>query len=207
MRQRTVAFGAAALAACILFASLIVSSRADDAAKPEISFALHKSIESGSEGPDAERTYFVAAGKRIALGVPKGCQLSGGDGLLLLLTDTGLDGEIHVKRSPFTPDLNLAENALQYRATAQKDLPEDAAVLQPSPPVMNPYPFNGWKSIGFTWSFSAFGRSQVRTVNYINLEMGVQIVVTTISAKSDAEKVDKIAKQFLASWWVMSDRR
>jgi hypothetical protein len=31
-------------------------------------------------------------------------------------------------------------------------------------------------------------------------------VVTTLAVKSDAEKVNKIAKQFMSSWWVMGTR-
>jgi hypothetical protein len=201
---RRFASQATAVATCaLLLSSTLHYVRA---VEPEISFVIHKSIESNSEGPDSDRTYFVAAGKRIAFGVPKGCQISGGDSLLLLLNDLGLDGEVNVKRSSFTPDVDLAQNAIKFREAAEQGLPREATEVEALAPVMNPFPFNGWKSLGFAWSYSAFGHSQVRSVSYINLEVGVQIVVTTISAKGDAAKVEKIARQFLASWWVMGDR-
>ncbi|MDR3402835.1 MAG: hypothetical protein P4L99_10095 [Chthoniobacter sp.] len=179
---------------------------AADSPPPEISFTTHTLKEENVEGPDVARTYITAGAKRIVVGAPKDCRLTtDGGGMLILLADAGLDGEIHVRRSPFTPELDLAQNALQYRDAASQANPKDATNLEVLPPVMNPYPYNGWKSLGFTFTYSAYGRSTVRTVSYINLEFGAQIVVTTLSTKRDAEKVEKIARQFMSSWWVMGD--
>ena len=86
-------------------------------------------------------------------------------------------------------------------------MPQGAIHVEVQQPVLNPYPFNGWKSIGFTWTYSRYGQQMVRTVSYINLEIGTQIVVTTLAGINRAEKVDKIARQFMSSWWVMSDNR
>jgi hypothetical protein len=121
--------------------------------------------------------------------------------------DAGLDGEILVKQSTFTPETALAANALKYREAAAKEMPQGASQVEVQQPVMNPYPYNGWTSLGFTWSYASSGRPMVRTVSYINLEIGVQIVVTILAVKDDAEKVDKIAKQFMSSWWVMEAGR
>lgn len=170
---------------------------------PDISFIVHKLKEENVEGPDMERTYFMAAGKRMVFGEPTGCRVGTEDGGFVLLLTDGLDGEIHVSRSTFTPELDLARNALKYRSAASASVPAGATNLEVQPPTMNPYPYNGWKSLGFTWTYSLSGRSMVRTVSYINLEVGVQVVVTTLAAKSDAEKVEKIAKQFMSSWWVI----
>ena len=155
------------------------------------------------EGPEFARTYFMAGGKRIALGVPKGVRLSVGDGFILLPVDGRFDGEIHVTRSPFATDFDLAKNALEYREAGARETPKGATDVEVQQPVMDPYPFNGWKSLGFHWTYSSFGRPMVRTVNYINLDVGVQIVVTTLAVKKDADKVDKLAKQFIGTWWVM----
>ena len=179
-----------------------------DGRRPAISFNVLKLKQENVEGPDVERTYFAAGAKRIVFGIPKGCRLSMKDGgLLILLMDAGLDGEILVKHSPFTPETGLAANALKYREAAAKEMPQGAAQIEVQQPVMNPYPYNGWTSLGFSWSYASSGRPMVRTVSYINLEIGVQIAVTTLAVKSDAEKVDKIARQFLSSWWVMDAGR
>lgn len=193
------------LASVTLALSILApGARAEGAPPPEISFNVFKMKEENVEGPDVERTYFLAGSKRIVFGQPKGCTLtSAGGHLLILLTDTGLDGEIHVDRSAFTPESDLARDALLYRAAAAKDMPNGATGVEVQQPVMNPYPYNGWKSLGFTWTYASSGRSMVRTVSYINLEIGTQIVVTTLSSKKDAEQVNKIARQFMSSWWVM----
>lgn len=170
---------------------------------PEISFAVNKLLEENAEGPNVERTYFSAGSKKIVFGLPKDCRLSpAGDHLTILLTDTGLDGEIHVARSPFSKEMDLAAEALKYREAAAKDLPGGATNIEVQQPVLNPYPFNGWKSLGFTWTYSSSGRSMVRTVSFINLEFGTQIMVTTLSVKKDSEKVSKLARDFMGSWWV-----
>ncbi len=175
---------------------------------PEISFAVHKLSEVNIEGPNVERTYFTIGTKRMIFGLPKDCRLAVEDGFLLLPTETaGFDGEVHVTRSTFTPETDLAAEALRYREAAASSMPEGSTNIQVQPPVLNPYPFNGWKSLGFTWTYSSFGRPMVRTVSYINLDGGVQVVVTTIAAKSDAAVVDKVAKGFISSWWVMDDSR
>ncbi|HSI10615.1 MAG TPA: hypothetical protein VK961_01165 [Chthoniobacter sp.] len=158
------------------------------------------------EGPEFARTYFMAGSKRIAIGVPKGVRLSVGDGFILLPVDDSFDGEIHVTRSSFGIDFDLAQNVLKYRETGAREMPQGATDIQVQQPVMDPYPFNGWKSLGFTWTYTSFGRPMVRSVNYINLDLGAQIVVTTLAVKNDAAKVDKIAKQFLGTWWVMPNK-
>jgi hypothetical protein len=178
---------------------------ATDQREAEISFAVQTLREENVEGPDVERTFFWAGSKRIVFGQPKGTRLSpDGGNLLILLTDLGLDGEIHVSPSPFRPDFDLAENALTYRETSAQRLPNGAMGVQVQQPVLNPYPYNGWKSLGFRWEYSFSGRRVVRTVSYINLEIGSQIVVTTLASRDDAEKVVKVAKDFMSSWWVMS---
>ena len=125
---------------------------------------------------------------------------------MLLPTEDSFDGEVHITQSPFAVDYDLVQNALAYREAAERDLPKGATDVVANPPVLDTYPFNGWKSQGFSWTYSSFGRPMVRTVNYINLNLGVQIIVTTLARKSDAEKVDKAAKQFIGSWWVMPDK-
>ncbi len=72
-------------------------------------------------------------------------------------------------------------------------------------PVLDPYPYNGWKSLGFTWTYELFGRRMMRTVSYINLEIGTQLELTTIAEQKYAETVGKIAKDFMSSWWLMDD--
>jgi hypothetical protein len=83
-------------------------------------------------------------------------------------------------------------------------MPGGATNIQVAQPVMNPYPFNGWKSLGFTWTYGLYGRPMVRTVSYLNLDGGVQVIITTVASQKSAEKIDKMAKQFIASWWVMA---
>jgi hypothetical protein len=161
--------------------------------------------EENIEGPDVERTYFTAAGKKIVYGLPKGCRLSTGDGFLLLPQDSAADWEIHVDRSPFTPAMDLAQDVLKYRDSAAEGTPRGATQVQVEQPVMNPYPYNGWKSLGFTWTYSCYGRSMVRTVSYVNLEVGVQVMVTTLATKANAENAGKIARRFMSSWWVKGD--
>ncbi len=180
-------------------------SLAQEARRPEISFTVHRLKEPNVEGPDVERTYFLAAGKRIVFGLPKECRVTINDNGFLLLPN-GLDGEIQVGRSAFTADFDLAKNALTYREAAAKGTPKGANQLEVQQPVLNPFPYNGWKSLGFTWTYSIAGRPMTRTVSYINLEVGVQVMVTTLAVKKDAEQVDKISKQFLSSWWVMGDK-
>jgi len=175
---------------------------AQNAQRPEIAFTVHRLNEPNVEGPDVERTYFLAAGKRIVFGQPKDCHFTFNDAGFLILP-TGLDGEIQVSRSTFTPESDLAENALKYRESAAKGTPKGATQPEVQQPVMNPYPYNGWKSLGFVWTYALSGRPMTRTVNYINLEVGVQVVVTTLAAKNDAEAVNKIARQFMSGWWVM----
>lgn len=195
------------IAALLGFAAVIPATRAETARPPEISFNVFKAKEENVEGPDVERTYFLAGGKRMVFGLPKDCRVTGdGDRLLITLADAGLDGEISVTRSLFTPDSDLAKDALVYRAAGASTMPQGAAGVEVQTPVMNPYPYNGWKSLGFTWTYVSGGRSMVRTVSYINLEIGAQIVVTTLAAKKDAEKVEKLAKQFMSSWWVMGGK-
>lgn len=205
MKHHIIFSRAALLGAAILgLLSTPDVSRAAASPPPEISFNIYKLKEENVEGPDVERTYFSAGDKRIAFGQPKGCHLSSaGDQLDILLSDAGLDGEIHVNRSPFTVDLDLAAAALKYRDAATRDLPQGAQNVEVQTPVMNAYPYNGWKSLGFIWTYSLSGRPMVRTVSYINLEIGTQIVVTTLAERKDAEAVSKIARKFMSSWWVM----
>lgn len=171
----------------------------------DISFATHRTMDVNPEGPEFARTYFMIGPKRIAIGIPKAVRLSVGDGFILLPSDDSFDGEIHIVRSPFDIDFDLAQNVLKYREAGERGIPRGATEVEVQQPVMNPYPFNGWKSLGFTWTYSSFGRPMVRTVNYINHDLGVQILVTTLAAKKDAEKVDKLAKQFVGTWWIMPD--
>jgi hypothetical protein len=176
-------------------------------AKPvEISFIVHKTMDVNPEGPEFARSYFTAGNQRIAFGLPKGVRLSVGDGFILVPVEGSFDGEIHVNRSPFGTDFDLAENALKYREAGAREIPKGATDVQVQQPALDTYPFNGWKSIGFTWTYTSFGRPMVRTVNYINLDVGAQIIVTTLAAKKDAEKVDKAAKQFIGTWWMMPDK-
>jgi len=206
--KRPLLFSRLTLPAFALLAALCVTGDAhgQDGKPPEVSFVARRVKESNVEGPDVERTYFPAGRKRIAFGQPKGCQFTFGDSsLTILLSEAGLDGEIHVSRSAFTPESDLARDALKYRDAATKEMPNGATNVEVQQPVMNPYPFNGWKSLGFTWTYAVGGRSMVRTVSYINLEIGTQVMVTTLSVKKDAEQVGKIARQFMSSWWVMKD--
>jgi hypothetical protein len=198
-RATALALGLLALAA--------PSPEAADPQRPEISFTARTLREENVEGPDVERTYFTAGRRRIIFGTPKGCRLSLGEGggVVLLLNDTGLDGEIHVSQSPFSPQSDLAAEALTYREAASRSLPGDVTNLEVQPPALNPYPYNGWKSLGFTWTYASYGRAMTRTVSYINLEIGVQIVVTTLAVNKDAAKVGKLAREFMSSWWVMGD--
>jgi hypothetical protein len=193
------------LAAGILaLAFTSATARGADSTRPEISFVVHTLREENVEGPDVERTYFTVGSQRIVFGQPRNCRLNleSGD-LVVLLTGAGLDGEIRVSRSSFTSESDLAGEALKYRDAASASMPRDATTIEAQPPVLNPYPYNGWKSLGFTWTYSFSGRPMTKTVSYINLETGVQIVVTTVAAKKDAEKVGKIAREFMSSWWVM----
>jgi hypothetical protein len=212
MKLRIFASRATALATGIL--TLAITSIGVDAAElrsGEVSFTVRTLREENVEGPDVERTYFMAAGKRIAFGIPKGCLLKNEDGGLLISPAVvgidgkigRLDGEIHVSRSTFTPEWDLTADALKYRDAAAKEVPRGATEIKVQQPVLNAYPYNGWKSLAFTWTYSLYGRSMVRTVSYINLEIGVQIMVTTLAVENDAQPVDKIAKQFMSSWWVM----
>lgn len=192
----------------LLLSSLALLSfcRGAGAASPGISFTVHHLREANAEGPDVARTYFLAKGRRIVFAKPPGCHFGRDEGgLVILLTESDLDGEIHVGESPFTPETDLAANALQYREAASKSMPRGAERVEVQPPLLNPYPYNGWKSLGFTWSYTSAGRGMVRTTSYINLEIGLQIVVTTLAARADAEKVAKIAQQFMSSWWVMEE--
>lgn len=204
MSTRYLLAEAAVLAAGLL--ALAAASRDACAAEgqdPKISFGIHKVTEDNVEGPNVERTYFTVGEKRIAFGLPKGWRITVNDGFLLLPEERGIDGEIHVTRSTFTPDYDLAANALKYRESASQSAPRGAENEEVQPPVMNPYAYNNWKSLGFTWTYSMNGRAMVRTVSYINLDVGGQVIVTTLAAKQDAEKVDQAAKQFMGSWWAM----
>jgi hypothetical protein len=174
----------------------------EGAQRPEISFTIHRLKETNVEGPDVERTYFLAGGKRVVFGEPKDCRFTVNDGGILILP-ASLDGEIRVTRSTFTPEFDLAENALKYRDAAAKNTPRGATQIVVQQPVMNPYPYNGWKSLGFVWTYAFSGRPMTRTVSYINLEVGVQVMVTTLATVNHAEPVNKIAKQFMSAWWVM----
>ncbi|EDY17471.1 hypothetical protein CfE428DRAFT_4988 [Chthoniobacter flavus Ellin428] len=178
--------------------------KAADGNPPQISFGAHKLMETNVEGPDVERTYFTIGENRVVFGLPKGWRLSTGDGFLLLPEEGTVDGEIHVTRSPFTPDFDLATNVLKYRESAAQGMPQGASKEQAQQPLMDPYPFNGWKSLGFVWSYGGQGRAMVRTVSYINLDakLGVQVIVTTLASKQDSPKIEKAAKDFMASWWV-----
>lgn len=205
MNVQTLLSKAAVLAAGILVSTVPFRDViAADNKAPDISFGASKILETNVEGPDVERTYFTAGDKRIAFGTPKGWRLSVGNGFLLLPGDGSVDGEIHVTRSPFTPETDLTTNALQYRDSATRDLPSGAENAQVQAPVLNSYPYNGWKSLGFTWTYVTQGRAMVRTVHFINLEIGAQVMITTLAARQDADKVDKIAHQFMGSWWVMA---
>ena len=175
-----------------------------EAATPPVSFALQTLKEENVEGPDVERTYFTVGADRIAIGKPQGCQVRVEENsLVLVLTGLGLDGEIRISQSPFTSDFDLAQNALKYRDSGASTIPRGSERIEVQSPVMNLYPFNGWKSLGFTWTYSFRGRAMNRTVGYINLEVGAQVVVTTLASRADAEKVEATAKQFISSWWVM----
>lgn len=169
----------------------------------EVSFIVRTMKETNIEGPDVERTYFVIAGKRVVFGTPKGCRLSvEGKDLVILPGELELDGEIRVSPSQFAPELDLAANALKYRDAAASKIPRTAVGIEVQQPVMNPFPYNGWKSLGFTWNYSLNGRALVRTVSYVNLELGIQLVVTEVAGKADAKKLSAIAQQFMRSWWV-----
>lgn len=189
-------------AGLLTLAGLVPAAPAQDTARPEISFTVHRIKEANVEGPDVERTYFTAAGQRIVFGLPQKCRATINDTGFLLLPE-GLDGEIQVGRSTFAPDFDLPKNALAYREAAAKGNPRGAEQLEVQQPQLDPYPFNGWKSLGFTWTYAIAGRPMVRTVSYINLEVGVQVMVTTLAAKADAEKIHKIARQFMSGWWIM----
>ena len=169
---------------------------------PEISFEVHKVLETPAEGPDVERTYFLVGSKRVAFAVPRDCHFQSSDGFALT-PDGDSDAEIHVTRSPLTLDANFATEAVRYHEVAAAGLPPGVEGEKPAAPVMDTYPFNGWKSMEFTWSYSLYGRSVVRSVTFINLESGVQVMVTTVAAKNEAAKIEKLARQFLSSWWVM----
>jgi hypothetical protein len=178
-------------------------TNADQAQPGEISFALHTLKETNVEGPDVERTYFTIGKKRIVIGQPKGCRFKNENGnLVLVLSDAGLDGEIQVSRSAFTPELDFVASALQYRDAVAKSVPKGASEIVTAPPILNFYPYNGWKSIGIKSTYSLIGRPMTRTVGYVNLEVGAQVTVTTLAASKDAEKVEKLAQQFMSSWWV-----
>jgi len=205
MSARPLSFKTVLVAAGFLALAFVpAKASAADGNPPQISFGAHKLMETNVEGPDVERTYFTIGDNRVIFGLPKGWRLSVGDGFLLLPEEGTVDGEIHVTRSPFAPDFDLATNALKYREAAAQGMPQGAGKEQPRPPLMDPYPFNGWKSLGFVWNYGGQGRMMVRTVNYINLEakLGVQVMVTTLASKQDSPKVEKAAKEFMASWWV-----
>ena len=196
----------APLLATLAFASTVNPVSAADPRRPDLSFVVHTLKEENVEGPDVERTYFMADARRIVFGKPKGCRLSiEGGGLLILPTDPGLDGEIRVGRSSFTPESDLAQDVLQYREAAAKGIPAGATRVEVKQPLMDTYPYNGWRSLGFTWTYVFSGRPMVRTVSYINLELGIQITVTTVAVAKDTEGVQKIARQFMSSWWVMQN--
>lgn len=177
-----------------------------DSSSPEISFALRKLSEANVEGPDVERTYFTIGAARVFIGIPKGCEARLEDGsLVLLMKNPNLDGEVRVSRSPFATDVDMVSNALTYRDADPNRAPKGATDPLPESPALNPYPYNGWKSIGFATNYSLYGKSMRRTVAYLNLDAGAQIVVTTVAAKDISEKVEKVARQFIASWWVKAE--
>jgi hypothetical protein len=191
------------VAAALSLAFLCGAASSVVAAAPEVSFNVQTLKEENVEGPDVERTYFTAVGKKIVFGKPAGTEFRATDaGFLLVPTEEGVTGEIQVAVSPLTVETDLAQNALTYREAAAKNMPkgaENAEVLQP---VLDTFPYNGWKSIGFTWTYSTSGRAMIRDVSFINLEVGVQVMVTTITTKEHSDKVRKLAQEFLSSWWV-----
>lgn len=185
---------------------LSASAQAAPEPAPDILFNVYPLKEENVEGPDVERTYFKAGSKRIVFGQPAGTYFRiQGSGLTVLFEDGKVTGEIHIGRSPFTSEFPLAENALKYREAGAKGTPAGASNIQVQQPVLDPYPYNGWKSLGFTWTYELFGRRMMRTVSYINLEIGTQLELTTIAEQKYAETVGKIAKDFMSSWWLMDD--
>src|SRR5690349_9537990 len=107
----------ALLAAAITLQSLTAAhSAGTEASLPPITFALQTLTEENVEGPDVERTFFRIGADRIAIGKPHGTQIRVEDNsLVLVLTGLGLDGEIHIAQSPFTPSFDLVQNVLKYR--------------------------------------------------------------------------------------------
>jgi hypothetical protein len=197
-----------AVAAAIANSFILAPCAEADSESPKVSFALQTLKEENVEGPDVERTYFTVGADKISVAPPNGCQMRvEDDSLVLILSGLNLDGEIKITQSPFSPGFELTRNALKYRDDGAAALPRGAEQIQVEQPVLNPYPFNGWKSLGFTWNYAFRGRPMLRSVAYMNLEVGAQVVVTTLASKADASKVEAIAKQFIGSWWVMGRRK
>ncbi len=168
-----------------------------------VSFDVHKLEEENVEGPNVVRSYFTVGDRWMIFGVPKGCRLTADGEFMLVPTDPGVDGEIHVRRSPFPSELDLTDNAAKYGNAVSGQIPEGAQDIEVQPPQVDPYPFNGWHSLGFTCTYTFYGRSFCRTVSYINLDEGVQVVVTGESSPASAEKIGKMAHSFIGSWWTM----
>ena len=207
MNQRVIPAVALTLAA-VLSSSVAAppAPRAPAAAlKPvTISFAVNETIEESVEGPDVKRTYFTVGDQRMAFGVPPGCHLNtGGDGFVLTFTGTGLDGEVRVNHSSFKPEFDLATNVAKYHQAAFDKVPKGATQVEEQKVEEEPFPYNGWKSLGFVWNYALYGRLMRQSVSYVNLESGAQAVVITLAAQSDADKVENSSRQFLGSWYVM----
>lgn len=173
-----------------------------DSPHATISFDVHKLEEENVEGPNLVRTYFTVGDQRMVFGVPKGCRLTAGNEFVLVPTDPSLEGEIHVRRSPFTPELSFVDGAAKYGEAVAGQIPQGAKDADVRAPVANPYPVNGWQSLGFVCTYTFYGRSFQRTVSYINLDGGAQVVVTTEGSPASAEKIEKMAHSFIGSWWV-----
>lgn len=212
MNQRVIPAVALTLAAVLSSSSVAAppTARAPAAvSKPvTISFAVNETVEESVEGPDVKRTYFTVGDQRVAFGVPPGCHLNtGGDGFVLTFTETGLDGEVRVSRSSFKPEFDLATNVAKYRDAAFDKVPKGATQVEEQKVEEEPFPYNGWKSLGFIWNYALYGRLVRQSVSYVNLESGAQAVVTTLAARSDADRAENAARQFLGSWYVMSSAK
>jgi hypothetical protein len=193
-----------ALAALLPFAAAPSCLTAQEQKPGVITFTVRKILEENVEGPAVPRTYFLCGRKRIVFGLPKGVRLSeGAASATLLLTDAGADGEVQVSRSPFTPETDFGVMKEKYQEAGAAEIPAGAADVQLRGIEESPYPYNGWSSMGFTWNYSFYGRPMTKTVSFINLEIGIQVKVSTSAVSKDEVKVLDLAKDFMRSWWVM----
>jgi hypothetical protein len=147
-----------------------------------------KGIVTG-DGPPQERHYFQDDDKRLGFRIDKKMTVTGSAMQAdFSLTDLA-SATIKLRKSPASPGIPFDPKGFEsYKSVAHSLLPAEVTNLTMIDAKPGAISINGWKSVQFTYSYTALGKNYKRSITFLNFTDTQQYIFDVSAALPDYGK-------------------